>query len=126
MGKNSALHRCILLKLYTYMFSKKFIVHCLLKSITSNPSTMKRHFLLVLVIFSFGFVPSDLQQQVEAAVKKHIINNADDSSGFQVVQVGKVQKFMTEYYMTDEYKLRIDIAKNAVDLAKKSNNINSV
>jgi hypothetical protein len=73
--------------------------------------------MIKIFLFVTVFLFQDLQKQVEAAVKKHIVNNVDDPAGFEVVEFGKVEKFMTNVQMTPDGKRLWESYKKYIDIS---------
>ena len=73
--------------------------------------------LLILSFAALLFSFADLQTDVQKRVTTYVRENTDDPTGYQIVKFGAVQKFMTSYYMTDEARLYIELAKIRKELA---------
>lgn len=73
----------------------------------------------LLLIASFLFIPcQDIQKQAESAVVKYIKSNADDVTGFEVVNFGKAEKFMLPFSSTNIGKLYFRLAEIPLAEAK--------
>lgn len=73
---------------------------------------------VIVLFFALLFSKQDLQKNLEGKARTHIKNSIDDPSGFEVVEFGKYSKLFTSYEMTDIFKDRIELLKEAVKYAK--------
>jgi len=69
---------------------------------------MRRNFFFAFILLLW--IPgSDLQADVQKKVTAYIKDNADDPRGYQIVKFGKVEKFLTNYRMTNEFAGLVEI-----------------